>query len=208
MGLSRKRAQTASSERPAMCLMRCSPTMRRVGSPGRPRPSRESGPKAVAKRSRRSGQRAAPGDGDDRRGSRAPSGRVRAGQAAKIWAESAGSSAATRRQNHAARQASTGLGFCKVFARCGQGPCKRGYLQIPRSQAFPRRSGFFTGDELWPGSGATGGHLPCVRCERGCRSPRRGGERDPRSGVNGRPSDPPPSPLRCRVRGSNPRLPD
>jgi hypothetical protein len=40
MGLSRKRAQTASSERPSMCLIRCSPTMRRVGNPGRPTPSR------------------------------------------------------------------------------------------------------------------------------------------------------------------------
>jgi hypothetical protein len=40
IGLSRKRAQTASSERPSMCLIRCSPTMRRVGSPDRPTPSR------------------------------------------------------------------------------------------------------------------------------------------------------------------------
>jgi hypothetical protein len=40
MGLSRKRAQTASSERPSMCLIRCSPTMRRIDSPGRPTPSR------------------------------------------------------------------------------------------------------------------------------------------------------------------------
>jgi hypothetical protein len=40
IGLSRKRAQTASPQRPSMCLMRCSPTMRRVGSPGRPTPSR------------------------------------------------------------------------------------------------------------------------------------------------------------------------
>jgi hypothetical protein len=94
----------------------------------------------------RSGRRAAPGDASDRPSSRAPSGRVRAGRAAKIWAASAGSCAATRRGTHAAWEASTGARICKLFASCRQEPCKREYLQIPKSQGVPRRPTFFMGD--------------------------------------------------------------
>jgi hypothetical protein len=57
-------------------------------------------------------------------------------------------SAATRRGNHAARQASTGERICKLFAPCRQQLCKCEYLQIPKSQVVPLRPTFFTGDEL------------------------------------------------------------
>src|SRR3954466_3612222 len=48
-GFSTHWAQTSSSEKPFMCLRRCRPTMRRVGSPGRPG-SAQRGPNAASKR--------------------------------------------------------------------------------------------------------------------------------------------------------------
>src|SRR3954467_5192104 len=50
-GFSTHWAQTSSSERAFMCLRRCRPTMRRVGSPGRPI-SAEGGPNAASKRAK------------------------------------------------------------------------------------------------------------------------------------------------------------